>query len=167
MRTIATMLGLAPLLLLAAGGMGEPVAAQQAQGIVVESAWARSAPMMGQAMSGHGAAPAHGTAGAMRGNGAAYVTLRNDGAGPDVVVSVTSDAAATAEVHEVLYDAGVMRMRPAGRLSIPAGGRIEMKPGAHHIMLLGLTRDLTPGDTVKLTLTLEKGGTLAVEAPVR
>jgi copper(I)-binding protein len=188
MRPIAVIPGLALLLAVAAGG---PVAAQQAGGIVVEGAWARRAPMMGQAgpghpaaapagqgaapAAGHGAAPGHpgppasghGLAGPMRGHGAVYVTLRNDGAAPDAVLAVASDAAEKAELHEARHDEGMIRMRPVPRLAIPAGGRVEMKPGGYHIMLLGLTRDLMAGDTVKVTLTLEQAGTLSVEAPVR
>jgi hypothetical protein len=48
------------------------------------------------------------------------------------------------------------------------GGALEeMKPGGHHIMLLGLKRDLKPGDTVTVTVTFEKAGMMTVEAPVR
>ena len=60
-----------------------------------------------------------------------------------------------------------MRMRPLTKVEVPAGGRIEMKPGGHHIMLLGLTRDLQPGDTVTVRLRFEKAGERVVEAPVR
>jgi hypothetical protein len=42
-----------------------------------------------------------------------------------------------------------------------------MKPGGYHIMLLGLTRDLKPGDTVNVTLTFDKAGRMTVDAPVR
>ena len=34
-------------------------------------------------------------------------------------------------------------------------------------MLLGLTRDLHAGDTVKVTLTFEKAAPMTIEAPVR
>jgi copper(I)-binding protein len=42
-----------------------------------------------------------------------------------------------------------------------------MKPGGHHIMLLGLTRDLHPGDTVTVRLRFERAGERLIEAPVR
>lgn len=60
-----------------------------------------------------------------------------------------------------------MRMRPLAKVDLPAGGRIEMKPGGHHIMLLGLTGDLRPGDTVTVRLRFEKAGERVIEAPVR
>lgn len=60
-----------------------------------------------------------------------------------------------------------MTMRPLARFRLPPGGTLEMKPGGYHVMLLGLTRDLHPGDTVAVTLTFEKAGPLTVQAPVR
>ena len=52
-------------------------------------------------------------------------------------------------------------------LELPVGGQVEMKPGGYHVMLVNLTRDLKPGSSVKVTLTLENAGKLTVEAHVR
>ncbi len=82
-------------------------------------------------------------------------------------MSATSDAAKVVELHETRNEGGVMTMRPLSRFPLPAGGTLEMKPGGYHVMLLGLTRDLHQGDTVKVTLTFEKAAPLTVEAPVR
>jgi copper(I)-binding protein len=60
-----------------------------------------------------------------------------------------------------------MRMRPLARVELPPGGRVEMKPRGYHVMLLGLTRDLHPGDMVSVRLTFEKAGERVIEAPVR
>lgn len=136
--------------------------------ISLENAWARRAPAMAHGHSGgHGAtgpaAMGHGGAG----NGAVYVTITNRAGHPDALVSATTDAAATVELHETVQEGGVMKMRPLPQFEVPAGGRLEMKPGGHHIMLLGLRRDLKPGDTVRITLTFDKAGPMTVEAPVR
>jgi copper(I)-binding protein len=56
-------------------------------------------------------------------------------------------------------------------VALPAGKRIELKPGGYHVMLLGIAKPLVAGDSVPLTLTLEgpggKRSTLEVEAAVR
>lgn len=130
--------------------------------IQLAGAWARRAPMMGQPPVAHG----HGHA-AGAGNGAVYVLIENHGSDADALVSATSDAAATVELHETRQEGGVMRMRPLPRFDLPPGGRVEMRPGGHHIMLLGLTRDLQPGDTVTVRLRFEKAGERVIEAPVR
>jgi copper(I)-binding protein len=132
-------------------------------GISIENAWARRAPMMPQAPMSPGG---HGGAAAGRGNGAVYAVIKN--AGPaDALISAASDAALTVELHEVRNDGGVMAMRPITKLEVPAGGAVEMKPGGYHVMLLGLTRDLKPGDTVAVTLRFEKAGLTTIEAQVR
>ena len=40
----------------------------------------------------------------------------------------------------------------------PRAARVELKPGSHHLILIGLNRALTPGQTVTLTLEFERGG---------
>ncbi len=130
-----------------------PVVAQTSPGIAVTGPWARRAP------SGHGQGQA--------GNGAVYMTVTNRGGEADALVSATSDAARIVELHEVKHEGGVMAMRPIPRMPLPAGGTLELKPGGYHVMLLGLTRDLHAGDTVKVTLTFEKAAPMTIEAAVR
>lgn len=95
------------------------------------------------------------------------MTIANRGAEADAVASATSDAARIVELHEVKNEGGVMAMRPVPRLPLPAGGTLELKPGGYHVMLLGLTRPLHAGDTVKVTLTFEKSAPMTIEAAVR
>jgi copper(I)-binding protein len=38
---------------------------------------------------------------------------------------------------------------------LPAGKRVELKPGGLHVMLVGLARPLGAGDRVALTFTIE------------
>jgi copper(I)-binding protein len=156
------LIGLA--LAVAASEYVQPAMHSSAQAAIrLENAWARRAPAMAHGQSGgHGATAAGGT-----GNGAMYVTIVNDGSSADALVGATTDAAKTVELHETTQEGGVMKMRPLPRFDVPGGGRLEMKPGGHHIMLLGLTRDLKPGDTVRVTLTFETGGRMSIEAPVR
>ncbi|GAB4428249.1 MAG: copper chaperone PCu(A)C [Chloroflexi bacterium OHK40] len=99
---------------------------------------------------------------------AAYMTLVNSGSAPDRLLSASTDAARTVELHETTMVDNVMRMAPvAGGIEVPANGQAELKPGGLHVMLIGLNRDLNAGDTVRLTLTFERAGTITVDAPVR
>ena len=50
---------------------------------------------------------------------------------------------------------------------VPAYGGTAAAATAPHLRLVGLTRPLTAGDTVQLTLTTDGGATLKVAAPVR
>jgi hypothetical protein len=100
---------------------------------------------------------------------AAFGILENP-TGTDVrIVSASSDAAATVELHEMaMGDDGTMVMRPKeGGILVEAGSSHELAPGGDHIMLMGVTEPIEPGDEVTLTLTAEDGSTLEVTAPAR
>ena len=62
---------------------------------------------------------------------------------------------------------GMLGMQPVDRVEIPAGGTLELKPGSYHIMLIGLNQELKVGDTIEITLKLEKAGDVKVTAEVR
>ena len=98
--------------------------------------------------------------------GAAYVSLMNHGAEPDRLISATSPAAKTAEIHTSEVVDGVMKMAEAGPLDIPVHGTLEMKPGGYHIMLVGLVKPLKKGDDIEITLNFEKAGAVVVKVPV-
>jgi copper(I)-binding protein len=123
--------------------------------ILVEDAWARRAPMMdGDSKAGSG-------------NGAVYAVLVNGGTQPDALVGAASDAAAAVEIHESYRDMGMMMMRPVRKIDVPAGKKVEMKPGGFHIMLVNLKRELKAGQVVSLTLQFDKAGKIPVSAVVR
>jgi copper(I)-binding protein len=99
----------------------------------------------------------------------AFVTLQSTEASK--LVSVTSSAAQSVEMHASEQSQGVMHMHALDAIALPAGQRVELKPGGFHIMLVGLTRALGAGDTVPLTFTFEdragKRTTMEVRAQVR
>jgi len=100
--------------------------------------------------------------------GAVYLQLRS--AQQATLVGIETDAAATAEIHQMTMESDVMRMRRLDVVELPAGQSVELAPGAQHVMLVGLRHPLKVGDSVKLTLMvrLRNGGTIreAVVAPV-
>jgi copper(I)-binding protein len=99
----------------------------------------------------------------------AFLTLRSSDAA--TVVAVRSPLARSAEIHSSAMDNGVMRMRAMDNLALPAGKDVELRPGGHHIMLMGLARPLVAGDKVPLALVIEdaagKRTTVEVAAEVR
>ena len=109
-----------------------------------------------------------GTVPAQRSTGA-FVTLESTEDAK--LVAVTTPAAKSAEIHESSQSQGLMQMRAVGEVALPAGKRVELKPGGYHVMLVDLERPLVEGDSVALTLTIEdKRGRrtqLEVRAPVR
>lgn len=71
------------------------------------------------------------------------------------LVAARSDAAATAEVHEMAMQGQMMRMRQIAALPLPRGRTVALAPGGYHVMLIGLRRPLSAGERVDLTLVFE------------
>ena len=63
--------------------------------------------------------------------------------------------------------AGMMGMHPVAGIEIRAGGAVTMKPGGMHLMLMGLTNDLTAGGSLDLDLVFKNAGTIRVKADVK
>ncbi len=95
-----------------------------------------------------------------------YMTITNAGQSDDRLESVTSDISATAEIHETKMENGMMEMRelPKG-LAVPAGATVAFKPGAYHVMFVGIKHAVKPGDTIHAILTFDKAGKVAVDFP--
>ncbi len=92
-----------------------------------------------------------------------FGTLKNTSNAPVTIKDGMTDVAGMVEVHETVKSAdGTMKMQKATNgFTIPAGGTFELKPGANHVMLMGLKGELKIGDPVTVTL-----GTSAGEVPV-
>lgn len=97
--------------------------------------------------------------------GAAYLTIVSSV--PDRLTAVATPEAKTAELHNMTMEGGIMKMRPLPNgVELPAGQAVMLKPGATHIMLMGLKQPLKKGDTFPLTLSFEKAGTKEVAVAV-
>jgi copper(I)-binding protein len=101
------------------------------------------------------------------GNGAVYLSIHNGTDVEEQLLSLTTDVADAAELHETVNDNNVMRMeaRPEG-FAIPAGGELALEPGGKHIMLVNLHQPLAEGDTVSLTLNFAHAAPMMLEVTV-
>ena len=98
---------------------------------------------------------------------AGYMTIVNAGAAPDRLIGGSSPVAGGLQVHSMVMDNGVMKMRPVeGGLEVKPGETVELKPGAFHIMLMDLKRPLEKGQLIKGTLEFEKAGKVEIEYTV-
>jgi copper(I)-binding protein/uncharacterized protein YcnI len=99
---------------------------------------------------------------------AGYLTITNRGTTPDRLVSVSTPAAAKAELHQMTTKDGVMVMRPlSGGLALAPGQAVTLGPEGIHLMMTGLKAPLNKGDTLPVTLVFEKAGKVEVALPVQ
>ena len=100
--------------------------------------------------------------------GGAFFTIENNGDEADRLVSAEANIAKRTEIHNHTMTDGVMRMAEVeGGLEIPAGGKVELKPGSYHIMMFETDNKYGPGDTIDLKLNFEKAGTIEKTLEIR
>lgn len=100
-------------------------------------------------------------------NSAVFVSLMNHTNIDRVLVSATTPAAGKVELHDVIKDGDMMKMRQVEQISIPANQTVELKPGSLHIMLFDLASPLTEGSSIDVELTFANGEKQTMQAPVK
>ena len=141
-----TNLIVVPLLMLCFGGETR-AQAPTASTIVVQQPWARATP--GGATTG-----------------AAYMTLMNNGASADRLLSATTPLADAIQFHKETEDNGVSRMREIHSVDLDPGAKVIFRPGEMHLMIVGLKQPLTEGKTFPLALQFEKAGSIELKVPI-
>jgi copper(I)-binding protein len=102
------------------------------------------------------------------GPGAAYFTIRTNN-DPTRLVSVTSPAVRSIELHETREQGGrtqMVQLEPGGTSFAP-DAPLVFAPGGKHAMLMGVDPALRPGGKVSLTFNFEPAAPVTVEAEVR
>ncbi|MDD5471330.1 MAG: copper chaperone PCu(A)C, partial [Sideroxydans sp.] len=70
------------------------------------------------------------------------------------LVGVTCDCALTAELHSMVHEGGMMKMRQVEAIDLPAGEAVDLGAAGYHLMLMGLKQQIKEGHKIQLTLTL-------------
>ena len=120
-------------------------------GLVIRDAWTYAPPPGGR-------------------NAAVFATIVNTSSTDDRLLSATTPAAEITELHTmIMNDDGVMRMRHAKTLTVPAQSVLQFAPGGNHVMLMGLVPRVygKPGDSFPLRLTFRQAGEQTVMVKVR
>jgi periplasmic copper chaperone A len=98
---------------------------------------------------------------------AGFMGISNRGSVADRLLSASSPAARAMELHSMIRDGDVMRMRPMNGIEIRAGQTVTLRPGGFHLMLIGLSQPLRQGETVPVTLRFERAGEVQVALSVQ
>lgn len=124
------------------------VAAQSSDQLVVRDAWVREAAQTDRASGG-------------------YLVIENKSGQPATLVGAQLEGVGVVELHVAKMVDEKMSMAKVDGMTIPANGRLELKPGSYHLMLFRLTKALEAGAKANLTLRFANGVTKRVSAEVR
>ena len=114
----------------------------------IDDAWVAEAPPVAPVMGG-------------------YMKIENE---TDKLISITRASCPdfeTVEIHEMSMSGGMMKMREIEKLDVPAGGKVELKPGGYHLMLIKPRQPFKKGDTLTVTLHTADGKSQAVKMKVK
>jgi copper(I)-binding protein len=97
-----------------------------------------------------------------------FFKIENNSDMADTLYKVDFEPAGKIEIHET-YDAGddMMGMREVKQIVIPAKSTFELKPGAHHVMLMKLKQDIKKGYIGDVTLHFKKAEKIMIKAEAK
>ncbi|MGX9462081.1 copper chaperone PCu(A)C [Shewanella sp. A14] len=99
-------------------------------------------------------------------NTAAYFTLENHNNSDVMLIEVKTSAAKVAQLHTIIEDNGMVKMRQVDGFSIASHGSLVLQPTGNHVMLLSLIAPLAVDEKVPLELIFDDGQHLMIELPV-
>ncbi len=99
--------------------------------------------------------------------GAVFMEITNVGDQDDILVSIDTPVAKSAQPHKTKMKGDKMRMRKTEGLDIPAGATVVLEHGAMHVMLMGVQQPLVEGESFQLTLNFQMGGAVTIDVPVK
>jgi copper(I)-binding protein len=87
--------------------------------------------------------------------------------GPTDQLVSASSSAGIMELHTMVMDGNVMKMREVKTIEVPANGSVELKPGGLHLMFFDINSPFKTGETVTVKLKFQKAGEIEIKLPVR
>lgn len=120
---------------------------ETAETLVISDAWSPEAPP-GRTMAG-------------------FMTIQNQGESAIALVDGYSPHFNRVEIHDMINDEGVMRMRRLESLVIEPASQINLQPGGFHIMLMEPKQTFSVGENIELVLTDRLGRDYAIVLTVR
>lgn len=98
---------------------------------------------------------------------AGFMEIHNPGNKNLEITAVSSPDFNSVEMHLSKDVDGVAKMLQQKILSIPAKGKLVLKAGSFHLMLMQPKKRLVEGDKTALTFTLSDGEIMSFNAPVK
>ena len=128
-------------------GLSLPAAAGQLTELRVQDAWLRQ-PLPGQNKT------------------AGYCDITNSGRASVTLVGALSDVAEAIEIHRIIHDGDIVRMRRVEKVVIAPGETVRFQPGGLHLMVFGISKLPEHTNIELLTATGERIAAVFRQVPL-
>ena len=91
---------------------------------------------------------------------AGFVVFENSSDKDIKIIGANTDFAGTTELHTHEIKEGIMQMRKVESMTVPAKGKLVLKPHGKHLMFFDLKKNLKPNDKVQIKFKLSNDETL-------
>ncbi|MGY5450651.1 copper chaperone PCu(A)C [Agarivorans sp. MS3-6] len=98
---------------------------------------------------------------------AIFLTMHNHSEQAISLVSAETPAAGRVELHTMLMDGDIMKMRQVEKIEVPAKQMVELKPGGFHLMLFNLQQPFNEGEQLALSLNFSDGSSQQFNVAVK
>jgi len=97
-------------------------------------------------------------------NGAGYFKIKNIGNNDIHLLEVVSDSVDNIELHTIIMEEDVAKMRPIkGGVIIKVGESMEFKPMGNHLMFFGINQELGEGELMEAIFKFKNSKDLLVK----
>lgn len=97
-------------------------------------------------------------------NGAGYFKIKNIGTNDIHLLEVVSDSVDNIELHTIIMEEDVAKMRPIqGGVIIKVGESMEFKPMGNHLMFFGIKQELGEGELMEAIFKFKNSKDLLVK----
>ena len=102
------------------------------------------------------------------GSGSVYMTIENDGYQDDTLTSAISDEAEMTMIHQTVREENIAKMiHVMGGIDLPKGKIIKLEPGGYHLMLMGIEKNLTLNDRIRITLSFKNNENIEISPIIK
>jgi len=98
---------------------------------------------------------------------AGYMTLHNPESKTISIVSLSSDAFGSIEIHQTIAQDGMMRMERVPTLTIEPRSTVQLAPGGLHLMMMNPVEPARIGDKIEILILFDDGTEQKLEMRVK
>ena len=98
---------------------------------------------------------------------AGYMTLHNPGSRAVSIVSLSSDAFGSIEIHQTIAQDGMMRMERVATLTMEPDSTVHLVPGGLHLMMMNPVEPTRIGDRLEILILFDDGSEQKLEMWVK